>query len=191
MIDEGSNLFLKFLYEAPGEDPPDISSDTTDESPDTGGGDDLGGDDGPPDLDIGDESPPDLDGDDFGDDSFGGDEFSDEEQPEDLGLDEKVSAILNAQLYQRFLTLKSQVTSQISMLKNNSDVLKSISSDIDDELLTSLKKLDENIHLYLKNYFLNENYSKNLLFFNKCLNLLKILNDTFNQNVKKGLKNIQ
>ncbi len=189
MIDSGSNLFAKFLYEAPGDDPPDISSDDTG-SPDIDGGDDLGGD-RPPDLGMEDESPPDLDGDDFGDDSFGGDDYSDaEEGSVDLGLDEKVSAILNAQLYKRFLALKSKVTSQISMLKHNSDVLNSISSDTVNNI-DVLKKLDENIHLYLKNYFLNANYSKNLLFFNKCLNLLKILNDTFDQDIKKGLKHVQ
>ena len=49
-----------------------------------------------------------------------------------------------------------------------------------DNLVEFVKRLDENIRLYLKNSFINENYSKNLLFFNKCLNLLKLLNDISN-----------
>jgi len=116
-----------------------------------------------------------------------------EENPDDklknLGLDEKISAIMNMNLYQRYLSLLNTIGGQLTMIKNNSDILHTLSADSLD-IVESLKKLDENIRLYLKNSFLNENYSKNLLFFNKCLNLLKLLNDVFDSNVKKGIKTI-
>ena len=73
------------------------------------------------------------------------------------------------------------------MLKTNGDVLFTLSPESLD-IVGSLKRLDENVRLYLKNTFLNENYSGNLLFFNKCLNLLKLLNDVFDRNVRKGIK---
>ena len=56
------------------------------------------------------------------------------------------------------------------------------------DIIGSLKKLDENIRLYLDNIFVNENYSRNLLFFDKCLNLLKLLNDAFDGSIQKGIK---
>lgn len=104
----------------------------------------------------------------------------------DLGIDDKVSAIMNMNLYQRFISLLTSIGSQITSIKNNSDVLYTLSEDSVD-IVDSLKKLDENIRLYLKNTFINENYSKNLLFFNKCLNLLKLLNDVFDEKVRKGI----
>ena len=90
-------------------------------------------------------------------------------------------------LYQRYLTLLNTNGSQLTMIKNNSDILFTLSKD-SLSIVEKLKKLDENIRLYLKNSFLHENYSKNLLFFNKCLNLLKILNDIFDKEVRKGIK---
>lgn len=104
----------------------------------------------------------------------------------DLGIDDKVSAIMNMNLYQRFISLLTSIGTQITSIKNNSDVLYTLSKDSVD-IVQSLKNLDENIRLYLKNTFINENYSKNLLFFNKCLNLLKLLNDIFDKNVRKGI----
>jgi len=185
------SLFERVIYEAPGDPPPDIPAEepTSDAPPDTGGGD-------PPDLpaasggdpggDMSGSDPPEL-GEDFGDEEGFGDIGSEEEVPEDLGLDEKISAIMNQNLYQRFLSLLNSVGNQLSMIKNNNDVLFTISNDSLD-IVSSLKKLDENIRAYLANYFLNENYSKNLLFFNKCLNLLKLLNDIFGKNIQKGMK---
>lgn len=187
------DFFERFLFEAPGDDPPDTGGDGPPDIPD-----DAGDTPGPPDLpdvgggdDSGDDSPPDLGGDEgFGDDAGFGDNDSgdgDNEQGQDPGLDEKVSAVLNRELYQRFLSLLDTIAGQLSMLKTNGDVLFTLSPESLD-IVGSLKRLDENIRLYLKNTFLNENYSGNLLFFNKCLNLLKLLNDVFDRNVRKGIK---
>jgi hypothetical protein len=186
------NLFEKIIFtEAPG-DPPDLEDPSASSGPpnlpevpqdDSGGG-----------LDGG--APPDLEGGDLGgEDEMGG--FEDEgnmgmegdgtEAEEELELDEKISAIMNQNLYQRYLALLNNVGNQLSMIKNHSDVLYTLSND-SLEVIGSLKKLDENIRLYLANTFLTENYSKNLLFFNKCLNLLKLLNDIFEKNIRKGIK---
>lgn len=178
--------FLSVLYEAPGDaGPPDIA------------------DEGPPDLpdDGGAAAPPDIPdmgmGDDLGamgdpNDPMAGFGDPDQEQQEQdpnqkMELDEKISAIMNQQLYQRFLALLNTLTNQLSSIKNNSDILFSVSKESID-LVDQLKKLDENIRLYLKNSFLHENYSKNLLFFNKCLNLLKLLNDEFDRVIQKGIR---
>ena len=201
------NFFKSFL-EADGEAPdaamaadsapdvPDISS-TPDDLPD------IGGDDSPPDFgedDIGggDESgdsegdiPPDFGEDDMGGDEFGGEEEGsdgDEEQKQEpLDLDEKVSAIMNAKLYSRFLTMLNNLGSQMNQLKQNSDMIYSLSPEASN-ILSKYKNLDDNIRLYLKNSFIDENYSSNILFFNKCLNLLKLLNDSFSSYVNKGFK---
>ena len=199
------SIFEQFLYEAPGDDPP---PDTAPAEEDTGGappdipdeapsedndppdmGDDFGGDD------TNDDSPPEMgdEGDDgFGDDMGFGDDSEDNTDQEgndgsNLELDEKISSILNMNLYQRYLTLLNTIGSQLTMIKNNSDILFTLSKD-SLSIVEKLKKLDENIRLYLKNSFLHENYSKNLLFFNKCLNLLKLLNDVFDKDVRKGIK---
>jgi len=189
------DFFKQFLFEAPGDDPPDTGGD--DGPPDVP--DNAGDAPGPPDLpDVGgddsgaDDSPPDLGGDDgFGDDTGFGDNDSGEggegENNQDLGLDEKVSAVMNRKLYQRFLALLNTIGGQLSMLKANGDILFTLSPDALD-IVGYLKKLDENIRLYLKNTFINENYSGNLLFFNKCLNLLRLLNDVFDGSIKKGIK---
>lgn len=194
------SMFEKFLYEAPGDDPPDAPP--ADSPPDVPA--EAPADSDPPDIpddagaDIADDGPPDMppDGEDgFGDEGgFGDEEVGNggegNENPEDLGLDDKVSAIMNMNLYQRFLSLMNTIGAQLTMLRNNGDVLYTLSSSSLDTV-ESLKKLDENIRLYLKNTFLNENYSKNLLFFNKCLNLLKLLNDVFDKNIKKGINSMK
>ena len=198
-MNEDQKLFERFLFEAPGDDPPDAqmadtgppempddAADTASppDMPDLGGDDTGGGDDG---------GPPDLGGnDDFG--GFGGDEEGANDEGNDEGddnnsleLDEKISAIMNMQLYQRYLSLLNTITGQLTTVKNNSDVLYSISPDSLD-IIEQLKKLDENVRLYIKNSFLHENYSKNLLFFNKCLNLLQLLNVEFDKVIQKGIK---
>lgn len=204
------SLFDRVMFEAPGDEaPPDIPSegtgppdagppemtDTNNEAPD------MQEEDGasPPDFDDGggSEGPPDM-GDDLGDDQqddqgFGDDQPAegDEQDPnQNLNFDEKISAIMNMNLYQRFLSLLNNIGGQLSMIKNNSDMLYTLSNDSLD-IIESLKKLDENVRLYLSNYFLNENYSKNLLFFNKCLNLLKLLNNIFEKNIQKGIKSME
>lgn len=192
------SLFERYLFtEAPDETPPDVAAtsdpgppDIPDGAEDQGGppdlpGDDMGSDDGgPPDIGGGDD---DSFGGGFEDGDTGGAEDSTNEE---LELDDKVSAIMNMNLYQRYLTLLNTIGSQLTMIKNNSDILYTISTDSLD-IIESLKKLDENIRLYLSNYFLHENYSKNLLFFNKCLNLLKLLNDLFDGSVQKGIKSME
>lgn len=184
------NDFERFLYEAPDDDPPDIQGNQEEE--DTGPPD-IGdmGDDGPPDVsDVGDDGPPDL-GDEFGDDQSGdgmGEDYTDDQSTdENLGLDEKISAIMNQSLYKRFLTLLNKIGNQISSVNDSSDILHSLSPE-SINIIDSLKRLDENIRMYLKNYFINENYSKNQLFFNKCLNLLSLLDITFDKNIQKGIK---
>lgn len=184
------NLFLKYLTEAPEDEAPEETPPNIPEE-----------DTGPPDLDEPtggpDDAPPDLD------DNFdtGVDEGGFEEEPEqqDQGssnneinidnLSDKVSAILNEQLYQRFLTLLTTIGNQISLLKNNNDVLLVVTEDIG-KISESYNKLRENIRVYLTNNFMHENYSKNLLFYNKCLNLMVLLNESFNAKVSKGLKNV-
>lgn len=185
------DFFEHFLFEAPGDDPDTGSDDGPPDVPDN-----AGDAPGPPDIpdiggdDSGDDSPPDLGDGGFGDDTELGDDSGEGDNPnKDLGLDEKISATLNRDLYQRFLSLLNKITGQLSMLKSNGDVLFTLSPESLD-IVGSLKRLDENIRLYLKNTFLNENYSGNLLFFNKCLNLLKLLNDVFDSNIRKGIKDM-
>ena len=198
------NIFERFLFEAPEDDvppdmvdvPPDIPEGAENDAPPDLAEPDMSTDDtGGPDEGSMDDSPPDMP------DEFGEDEFTDDtgtegeiENPDDklknLGLDEKISAIMNQNLYQRYLALLNNINGQLTMIKNNSDILYTLSSD-SLSIIDSLKKLDENIRLYLKNSFINENYSKNLLFFNKCLNLLKLLNDVFDSDIKKGIRAIK
>lgn len=196
---EKRSLFEKIMMEAPGDAPPDMPpTDTSpptmeepmDAPPETPVEDSM--DNGPPDMSM-DDAPPELSEDDYGDanpeDGEGeeGEEEQEKDPNEDLGFGEKVSAIMNMNLYQRYLALLNTIGSQISMMKDNSDILYSVSNDSLD-VVTSIKKLDENIRIYLKSYFLNEDYSKNLLFFNKCLNLLKMLNQVFESKISRGVK---
>ena len=191
------DLFERFLFEAPEDDPPDMTDSTPPDIPD-----DMGSDDAPPDIDDGgdvgmDDAPPDMGeeesftdddggfGDDMGDDE--GDENSGDENSANMGLDDKISAVMNAKLYNQFLSLLSRITTQITSMNNNADVLFVISPDTLDTS-KSLKQLDENIRDYLKHEFPNANYSKNLLFFNKCMNLLRLITDAFNKTIQKGIK---
>lgn len=186
-MDKNENLFKKWMFEADG-DPPDMDSP---EIPDG-----AEADEGPPDI-------PDDISDSPSDDSFSTDGLEDmdtgyddtgneneKDSNENLNLSDKVSAILNNQLYQRFLALLNNVGSQLSAINKNGDVLNTLLGDYYTELVQSLKKLEENIRLYLDNTFINEDYNKNLLFFNMCLNLLKLLNDSFKDETKKGIKKI-
>lgn len=181
-----NDLFKSWIFEEDNSDPPEI------EDP---GEDSEIGDSGPPDI-VDDNPPPDMSMDDMGDDEFGDSEFGDEEQseenPEDnlnnLELDEKISAIMNNKLYQRYLSMINSIGSHISQITDNNDIMFSLLGDGYDELLDKFKKLDENIKLWMKNNFINENYSKNLLFFNMCLNLLNLLNDSLEDKIKKAIK---
>lgn len=187
-----STLFQQLFIEAPEEAPdlPDVTQPT--DPPDMSMSDDTAAPDmnDPPSMDdspdIGDMSSPDM-----GD---GSDEYnmgdSNQEQPsQELNIDEKISAIMNQRLYQKFLTLLNTINVQLSVIKNNSDIFATLSPDV--ETIESLKRLDENIRLYLNNQFQDESYSQNLLFYNKCLNLLKMLIDIFDKKIRKGMRAIE
>ena len=167
-MSEKRSFFEKYFYEAPeDESPPDDntgneSEQTSNDPPDTT-------DDGAPDMN------------DF-DDNLDNSNIS-----QDLHLDDKVSAIMNMNLYQRYLSLLTTIKTQLTMIRDNNDILRTLSPD-SLNIVDSLKKLEENINLYIKNNFTHENYSKNLLFFNKCLNLLKLLNDVFDKDINSGIK---
>ena len=100
-----------------------------------------------------------------------------------------ISAIMNNKLYQRFINLLGSTKSKISEIKDNSDVLYTIAPECT-EVIKTLQSLEENIRLYLKNKFVNEDYGKNLLFFNECLNLRALLSDIFDDIIKKGIKHV-
>ncbi len=98
--------------------------------------------------------------------------------------------VMNANLYQSYLSLLQKFTAQQQAIKNNRDVLYTISPESLDTL-DLLKKLDENMRLYMKNSFPNENYSKNQLFFNKCLAYYRLLVDQFSEVMKKGTRDLK
>ena len=188
------DLFQQSLFlEAPG----DEGEASTDAQPA-----DPPADDTPPDIpdDAGTESdndaPPDMPDEDPSDEGLGDTGFDDGQQQEEedpnktMKLDAKVSTVMNVNLYQRYLTLLNTINTQLSMIKNNGDMIYTL-SDQTSSIIASLKKLDENVRLYMSNIFLEENYSRNLLFFNKCLNLLKLLNDSFDASIQKGIKDKQ
>lgn len=195
------NIFEKFLMEADG--PPDLAPDIAppelpdDPTPNTTMDDPpLLTDEGGGDMTF--DDPPALgDGDDFG---MGDDQENQDQQQQmqdadidgdgDIGLDDKVSAVMNVSLYQRYLSLLTNISQELSSIRNNNDIIYTLSEDTT-KIVDSLNRLDENIRLYMKNSFPHENYSKNLLFFNKCLNLLKLLNDSFNSSIKKGMHSMK
>lgn len=193
------DLFSSFLFEAP-DDPPDIAEEPVD---DTGPPDMPEETTDPPDMpDVEEDPPPPTDtGDadlndnfddgstDDGDGNDNKDSNGSEKEPKEL--DEKISAIMNAELYPQFLTMLNAINSQISLIKNNNDTLYLLAPDSLVGTLASLKRLDENVRIYLNNIFNRENYSKNLLFFNMCKNLLKVLSNNFGQKVRKGAKSVE
>lgn len=132
--------------------------------------------------------PPDEYNDGGGEQSYyndGQDENSDESNGNELDFGEKISNILNAKLYQRYLTLLSHIENQLIIIKNNADIF-GILLKSSPEIIDVFKKLEENIRIYISDYFEKENYSKNLLFFNKCINLYKACNEILNKNMKKN-----
>lgn len=191
------DIFTRYLYEA--EDDPPEELDTPEFEDDDAGQEEPGGGDMPEYDPVGDEDngdPPDMPeygGDDVGDDyGFGDGEENGEgyvkKVPENLN--DKVSALMNANLYQSYLSLLQKFTAQQQAIKNNRDVLYTISPESLDTL-DLLKKLDENMRLYMKNSFPNENYSKNQLFFNKCLAYYRLLVDQFSEVMKKGTRDLK
>jgi len=166
------------LFTEADDDPPDI--------PDVQS-DDTGDNEEPPDVpDMGfDDTGGGSEGNegDFGD--FGDDNDSTNEEEEEPIVSEKISLIMNHQLYQRFLTLLNTVQNQLTSMKGNNDVIYAMSPKALEQV-EPLSRLAENIRLYLSNNFLETNYSKNLLFYNRCLNLLNILNKIFSAELRAG-----
>lgn len=208
-MEDTMRLFeLSLFQEAPDDTPPDMAQGEASTTPDAPN--DITEPDAPPDLpdDIGqdqpsmedtNDGPPDLDadlgGDSFGggDEDGGGDDAYGDEQPENseqdvnhMPLDAKVSALMNMNLYQSFLTMLNTINTQMTSMKNASDMIYAISPD-SIKMSDSLKRLAENIQIFLDKLFSNQSYSKNLFFYHKCLNLLKLLNDQFSKDVKAGL----
>ena len=193
------DFFKKLLYEASEDDPPDVDTTGPPDLPAEDNDNSISMDDPP---DIGGDSfddappPPDVDNDSggFGDDNTD-DEFGDapddgeNNQGHNMKLNEKISAIMNQTLYQRFLKLLGKVSSEISQMKDNTDVLYAITTEFTD-VIDRLTDLETNMRLYLKNYFINEKYEKNLLFFNECLNLLAVINKIFDESINKGIKRV-
>jgi hypothetical protein len=204
MSKQDINLFEQYLFEAPGDEAPDANMgtdnsqtntpDTASNSPSPNNEDPPAIDGTPDDTDMGgDDGPPDMGGDDFGTDDFGTDDASEADNSGDeasqskiQGLDGKVSAIMNHTLYKRFLVLLSQIASQQTSIRNNSDILYSITADTAG-IVKTLAKLEENIRIYLRDSYINMNYTRNLLFFNKCINLLNLTNQSFDQIIRSNL----
>lgn len=174
------SLFERVFFEAPEDDPPDMAPPSTDDAPP-----DMGGaDDPPPDMDAGDMEG-DMRDNDYGfDDGTGGDE----DDTENLNFDDKISIIMNQRLYERFIKLHMTLKNQLKIFNKNMDLIDTI-SDKNDSILTSMTKLSENVEEYMANYFMNENYSKNLLFFNKCINLYNLLQQNFDKEIKRYVAN--
>lgn len=198
-MEKESTMFDRIFMEAD-DAPPDMPAETQDAPADMGGNDppDMGVEDqsgdAPDDMGGGMEDPPDLSDDgggDFSDDNGMDDESNnDSDNSNNIEFDEKISRIMNMNLYQRYLALLNNINGQLTMLKDNSDVLYAVSEDSLD-IISALKKLDENVRLYLKDYFIQENFSKNRLFFDKCLNLLNLLNEIFQKKIEKGIKHVK
>ena len=153
----------------------------------------MGGDPGmPPDMDMGgmDMSMGDGGGDDMG---FGDDQQQQQNGDlpnENLAINDKVSLLMNVNLYNHYLSLRDKLKGELSSINNNKDILYSISKDIPG-IVSDLNKLENNVSTYMRNLFSNESYSKNLLFFNKCVNLYKLIIDEFNDLTKKGIKDVE
>ena len=191
------SLFERYLIEAPGDEvAPDAHMDASNDAPpdapaedppaiDGTTGDDNAGDFSA-DPDTGGD-PPDMDDFNTDDMDMGTEDDATEEDNAPTGLDDKVSAIMNQTLYKRYLSLLTQIASQQTSIKNNSDILYTISADVAG-IVKSLNRLEDNVRSYLKNTFADENYSRNLLFFNKAINLFKLIDDSFDAMIRKGMK---
>ena len=97
---------------------------------------------------------------------------------------------MNMNLYQRFLSMLNSISSQVNTIKDNADIIGALTKNAS-ELLPGLQKLDENIRIYLSDFFVSENYSKNLLFFNKCLNEYNLHREIFTKEIKKATRNVE
>lgn len=177
-----TNIFDQLVFrEAPGDEPE--PADSTDTGPpdlpadDSGGAPPIEGDE-PPDIPEIDDFDPDNPGSEMADDGTDGDGAP-------LEISEKISVVMNYQLYQRFLTLSNTVANQLSTIRSNNDLIHSVSPKAL-AVIEPLGKLGDNIRLYLTNNFLDNNYSRNLLFYNKCLNLMKLLEDIFARELGRG-----
>lgn len=191
------NLFEKYLVEAPGdENTPDTDTGPPDLPDEPNNSEDM--DNNPPDLgdegqedisnDFNDE-PPDLGGDDgtedFNDDSFGDEEVQDPNQ--NMQLDEKIRAIMNENLYSSYLKLLNEISGQLANIRANNDIFRTLYDDSDD-IVGELSRLEENMRVYINKKYINQDFGANRLFYDKCLNLLKILNTIFDKKIRKGIK---
>lgn len=155
--------------ENPPDDMPDVPYD--EEPADDGGGD-----------------PPDVPGlDDFEDEPEGSQEEGQEEETKEPEVGEKISAAMNSSLYQQFMTMINTISNQLGDIRNNNDVIFVTAPDAL-SITKPLSKLADNIRLYLANNFVGTNYSKNLLFYNKCLNQLNLLTEIFTRKLQQGNK---
>lgn len=172
------NIFDQLVFsEAPGDEPEPAETGPPDLPADDPTGEPPAGDD-PPEIPETDDFGPDGSGDELPDDDPTGDEAP-------LEISEKISVVMNYQLYQRFLTLSNTVANQLSTIRSNNDLIHSVSPKAL-AVIEPLGKLGDNIRLYLTNNFLDNNYSRNLLFYNKCLNLMKLLEDIFARELSRG-----
>lgn len=186
------SIFWRLMTEAEGDDdtaddPPDMTEDDApaDDDSSLDGGDDMDDED-PPDIGGGDDGG--YGGDDgFGDTGGGGDGGNKKE--EITGLSDKVSTVLNERLYKQVLALLSQITIKKEMVRDNIDMIRTIDPDATD-ITEDLTRLEDNIREYSDHTFLDENYSKNMLFYTKCLNLFNLLCARFSERLSKGIKKV-
>ena len=190
------NIFWQVMFEAEGDEQQEAAPEETSEDPPDIGGDEYASDDGGADANVDNsDAPPDMGGDEFSsDDSFGDEDGSDdsgeEKETEDsapVGLDNKVSAILNAGLYKKNLALLSELTLKRNTIKDNIDVIRTLDPDAM-EISENLQRLEDNIREYNDHTFLDENYSKNRLFYDKCLNMYNLLCQRFRDQMAKAIK---
>jgi len=181
----------KFLFEAPGdEDEPTTDAPAedapTDEAPPDMNTTDEGGTDVDVTDDPGDNGPPDID---MGNDDFDSDFSSDEGSTENISVPEKISAILNVNLYKNFMKLISDIGTQLNTIKHNIDMFNALTPTTSDTV-DQFHKLDENVRLYMTTKFRDERYENNQLFYDKCKTLYQFLNEKFGKEINKGIKNI-
>ena len=175
-----------FLFEAP--------EDEETAAPEEAPVEDTPADDNPPDITddaiegAGDDipAPPDLGEEDITDDGFG-DDLGDEGELNNLTIDEKISSILNVNLYKNYLKLLSDIGTQLNTIKSNIDMFNAI-SDTTGSLVESIRKLEENLRLYMIDHFQNSRYENNQLFYDKCKSLYELLNDKFEKDVRKSIR---
>ena len=181
------NDIYKYLFEAPG----DEEEQTTEEPAEDTAGDPPAIEDEnpaatPTDTDEGIDisDPPDL----TEDDMPGDDSFTDVDTPDlnNLSIDEKISSILNVNLYKNYMQLLSDIGTQLNTIKNNIDIFQALNKDTNNTV-KAIRDLDSNLRDYMVNTFKDERYENNLLFYNKCKALYQMLNEKFEKDIHKAV----